>query len=86
MTSPVTMAPDEWRDWASLFGELFPTASEEFIEQMAHRMIRTLTFAGRPSAMSPAGYHKRCEIFLESLRGLPDDSIRGIPPGKEIVD
>lgn len=86
MPDKVTLDQNEWGEWAALFGELFPTATELWIQEMAHRMIRTLTYAGKPTPMSRAGYHKRLEIFLESLRRLPDDSIRGIPPGQEIVD
>ena len=67
----------EWRDWASYFAELFPTADEGWIEQMVRRMLRTLSFEGKCCSMTGKDYLNRLTLFQHSLSELPPGSIKG---------
>ena len=75
--SEVTIPPYEWRNWAGLFGEIFPTASEGWIEQMTRRMLRTLSYEGPTCSMSVTDYRTRMSHLLDSLKALPPGSIKG---------
>ena len=75
--SDITIPSDEWRNWASYFAELFPTAGEGWIEQMTRRMLRELGFEGKSTRMSGKEYLNRVTLFQHALSELPPDSIKG---------
>jgi dsRNA-specific ribonuclease len=72
MENGVNISPTEWRDWATYFAELFPTAEPGWIEKMTNRMVKTLSFCGIAKPMSLTSYERRLEILRDTLKEMEE--------------
>ncbi len=77
MENDLPISRNEWHLWANYFGATFPTAPGTTLEQMTSRMIRTLSYSGRPVPMTRQDFTGRCIELRTALADLPDDCIQG---------
>lgn len=78
----INITADEWRDWAFYFGQLFPTASKDWIEEMVERMMRMLAFAGPTTQMGELDFKMRCKKTAEALKAIPRDPLNKLDMGE----